>query len=429
MQSLRNKALQALRSSEPFFKLDMVYATKGGFWTTLSFAIGAVCSLATMIAFGNLLPRETYGIYSYLISLGSSLTFLTLSGIGPAVTRAVARGIENIVPYALRMQLRYNLLAVATIGVAALYYSYKGNFTFGISLAFLATAYPIAEAFHIYVQVLTGKKRFDLLTKLTSAINITAAVATVITLLLTGNVLVIVLVFAFMSLVPKILAYRWVIRKLDKSLPRPEDLKEMRRTAFHITGAGIIGTVASYIDKIILFQVAGPVALAIYGFATAGPERLKSLLKGWISIALPRLTESSIHEIRSVFYKRIGLSVLIGTLLAVIYIIFSPPLFQWFLPKYLDSIFYSQIYALSLVAVPITIYTGSIFASQNMLRAIYAFNIGSQVARIVLFLIFGWLWQTWGLIVASLLSCLVNTIYTIMIWEFEIHRLIKKQST
>ena len=203
----------------------------------------------------------------------------------------------------------------------------------------------------------------------------------------------------------------------------------MRRTAFHITGAGIIGTVASYIDKIILFQVAGPVALAIYGFATAGPERLKSLLKGWISIALPRLTESSIHEIRSVFYKRIGLSVLIGTLLAVIYIIFSPPLFQWFLPKYLDSIFYSQIYALSLVAVPITIYTGSIFASQNMLRAIYAFNIGSQVARIVLFLIFGWLWQTWGLIVASLLSCLVNTIYTIMIWEFEIHRLIKKQST
>lgn len=426
MQSLKDKATQTLRSSERFFGLNMVYLAKNSFWTTLSFLIGIAGSLATMVAFGNLLPRETYGIYSYLISLGSSLAFLTLSGVGPAVIRAVARGIENIVPEALRMQLRYNLLAVATVGAVALYYSYKDNYTFGVSLIFLAIAYPIAEAFHIYVQVLTGKKRFDLLAKITSIITLTGALATVATLLLTDNVLIIIAVFAFMSLVPKVLVYRWVVKDLDKSVPDPEALSEMHNTASHITGAGIIGTIASYIDKVTLFQVAGPVTLAVYGFATAGPERLKSLLKGWIGIALPRLAQSSISDIRKVFYKRVGLLLIAGTILAAIYIIISPYLFRLLLPKYLDSILYSQIFALSLIVAPAAVYIGSIFASQNMLRAIYALNIGSHIARIILFLVFAWLWQIWGLVFAAILSSIINAIYSIIIWEVESRRLITR---
>jgi len=427
MQSLKEKVSQVLRSSEPLFKLDMVYLAEGSFWTTLSFVVGTLASIVTMIAFGNLLPRETYGIYNYLLSLGASLSFLTFSGVGIGVMRAVARGYENVIPIALRLQLKYNLIATTTVLAVAIYYGYKGNMVFASSLALLALAYPLAEAFHIYKQVLIGRKRFDTLTKVTSIIILASTVATVVTLLLTDNILILVVVYASMSLLPNIFAYKFATRHLDLAIPDPVQVSEMRRTAFHLTGAGLIGTLAQYVDKVLLFQIAGPTALAVYAFAVAGPERLKSLIKNWGSITLPRLSQSSLGEIRKVVYRRIGLSLLIGASLSLIYIIFAPLLFKLVLPRYLDAILYSQVLVLGLIIAPVSIYIGSIFASQNMLRATYALNIGNNVTRIVLFLIFGWLWQIWGLIIASLLTSLVNGIYGIIIWEVETRRLMKKQ--
>src|SRR3989344_888863 len=426
MQSLKEKVSQVLRSSEPLFKLDMVYLAKGGFWTTLSFIVSTLASIATMIAFGNLLPREIYGTYNYLLSLGASLSFLTLSGIGIAVMRAVARGHENVVPVALRLQLKYNLVAIAIIVVVAFYYGFKGNLIFAGALVMLALAYPLAEAFHIYKQVLTGRKRFDTLTKITSIVSIIGAIITVATLFLTDNILILVAVYASMSLLPNIFAYPFATRHLDWAIPDPVQVREMRRTAFHITGAGLIGTIAQYVDKIVLFQVAGPATLAVYAFAIAGPERLKSLIKNWASIAVPGLAQRTLGEVRQVVYRRLGLSLLIGLALSLTYLFFAPLLFKFFLPLYLDAILYSQVQALGLIIAPVTIYIGCIFASQNMLRATYALNIGNHIVRITLFLVFGWLWQIWGLIAASLLFSLVNAIYGIIIWEVEIRRLIRK---
>ncbi|MDO8424104.1 MAG: oligosaccharide flippase family protein [bacterium] len=426
MQSLKNKVFNALRSSERLFKLDMVYLAKGGWWTTLSFLVGILASVITMIAFGNLLPRETYGTYNYLLSLGASLSFLTLTGIGAPVMRAVARGYESVVPTALRFQLKYNLLAVATILTAAAYYGYKGNALFAGSLAMLAFAYPIAEAFHIYAQVLTGKKRFDTLTKVTSAITLLGALITVAALLLTDNILILIGLYASMALLPKIIIYAFVTRHLDKTPPDPQQVREMKRTAFHLTYAGVIGVISSYIDKIILFQVAGPAALAVYGFAIAGPERLKSLIKNWMSIALPRLANKSLEQIRQIVYQRLTLSLAVGLSLTLFYWFSAPILFKIFLPRYLDAILYSQVLSLGLIVTPISVYIGSIFASQNMLRATYALNIGVPIVRIALYLVFVWLWQIWGLVAASLLSSTINAFYSIIIWEVEIRRLSKQ---
>jgi O-antigen/teichoic acid export membrane protein len=428
MRTVEHFLRSTLRKSEGLFKIDMIYAAKGGFWTTIRFGIGVVGSLATMIAFGNLLPRENYGVYNYLLSLGSSLAFLTLSGTGIAVIRAVARGYENIIPAALKLQLRYNLFALATIASVGSYYLYKGNYVFGISLFLLAVAYPFSEAFHIYEQVLTGKKRFDLLAKINGLTMLLASFSMVATLFFTDDVLVIISVFAFMNLVPNMLAYRFAVKDIDSSEPKSEIVSEMRRTSFHLTGAGLIGVIAAYIDKILLFQVAGPVTLAVYGFAIAGPERLKGLIKSWISIALPSLAERSTQEIKSVFYKRVLLALAMGGAVAAVYIIFSPYLFQLLLPKYLDAILYSRFYALGLIFVPVTVYIGSIFTSQNMLKATYAQGIGSQILRIALFSLFCYLWQIWGLVAASILANLLSSFYSVLIWEIESRRIIKKNA-
>ncbi len=421
--TLKERLHAWLYRSETALKVDVRYIVRGGFWTALRFAAGFGASIASMVAFGNLLPKENYGTYSYLLSLASSLGFLTLSGIGPGVIRAVAKGQENILYYAVNLQLRYNLLATGTIVAAAGYYYVKGNSLFAISLAILAIAIPFEAAYHIYEHILIGRKRFDTLAILTSLSSIGSAAATVLALLFTDSVLVLVTMYAIMSLGPSFLAFALVTRHLPKTKPNTEDANDLRHTAFHITGAGIIGTLAQYVDKIVLFQVAGPVALATYGFAVAGPEKLKGLVKDWVNIAMPRLTHRKISEIRSVFYKRMALSIVAGAAIASIYMLLVPILFRLLLPKYLDSIMYSQVYALGLILIPALVYIGNIFYSQNMLRAIYITSTGNQILRITLLIIGGALWQTWGLVAGFLLSQVLSTIFCIIIWERESLRL------
>ena len=423
MSVLRDSVYGLLRQSESYFKTDMVYVARGGLWTGLRFLVSLGASIASMVAFGNLLPKEVYGTYSYLLSLASSLAFFTLTGMGPGVIRAVSRGQENLLLHALRLQLRYNLLATATIGIAGLYYQLKGNNLFALSLGIMAITIPIESAYHIYEHVLIGRKRFDSLALLTSLSSVGSALATIIALFLTDNVLILVSVYAVMSLLPSFIIYNVITGNIPKVNEVPEEFTELRRSAFHITGAGVIGTLAQYVDKIVLFQVAGPASLAVYGFAIAGPEKVKGLIKDWVNIALPRLAQRDVGEIRNGFYKRITLTMVIGLAAAIIYILVSPILFKTLLPKYLDSIHYSQVYALGLIFIPALVYIGNIFYSQNMLKAIYITSTFNQVLRIIIVLIFAWQWQTWGIVIGFLVAQFFSMIFSIFIWQKESLRL------
>lgn len=428
MQKLRQKTYSLLRLSERIFKTDMIHLSKSGFWNTFKFAVGLAVSVVTMIAFGNLLPKEVYGTYSYLLSLGGSLGFLTLGGISTALTRAVARGKESLLPYAMRLQFKFNSLAIIGILSISIYYGIKGNLDFAFSLAILAFAIPLASVYHAFESVLIGKKRFDTLAIITSIISIVSALGTVATLIMTDNVLWIVFSYAMVSIIPNLVAYRFVEKGLEKSTPTEDDKYDLKRSALHLTGAGVLSTISQYLDKIVLFQVAGPGALAIYGFATAGPERLKGLIKNWTSIALPNLSERSVQDINSVLYRRIALVVTMGVGLTLVYVLLSPLLFKWFLPKYLDSILYSQAYAVGLIFVPISNYIGYMFYGQNMLRAVYINTVGSQLLRIALFLVFGWKWQIWGLVVASVLSYFASALYSFLVWKYESSRILRQNA-
>ena len=422
MNKLKESLRTWLKKAEYILKVDTIYIFRGSFWMTIGFISTTAASFISLVVYGNLLPKETYGIYSYLLSLANTLSFLTLTGIGPSIVRAVARGEEEVIPYALKLQLKYNLLAIATIGAGALYYAIKGNMVYALALGIMSIALPVGTAYHMTEQILTGRKQFRALSIITSIISIGSALLTAATLLLTKNVLALICVYSFVSVFPNLVIYYWIVSGRRAS-PDQSSIAEMRHSALHITGAGLIGTLAAYIDKIVLYKVAGPIILAVYGFAIAGPERLKGLMKNWISISMPKLASRDTEEIGASFGKRVTLVVLSGSIIAGIYIVLSPLLFKYLLPKYIDSVLYSQVYALNLIVYPVLTYIGTIFYSQNMIRAIYISSTGNQVLRIVLFLFFGWKWHIWGLIIASLLTQVTSAIYCILVWEYERKRL------
>jgi len=112
-----------LRWSQKYTKTDMVYLAKGGSWLTLGQIVSTIASFLSAIAFANLLPRETYGQYKYILSITSILAIPTLAGINTAVIRAIARGYEGSFIPALKTKIKWGLLGgITSIGLAGYYY-------------------------------------------------------------------------------------------------------------------------------------------------------------------------------------------------------------------------------------------------------------------------------------------------------------------
>jgi len=110
MWNLRNKAYDTLRWSEQYTRADMVYLAKGNFWQVLGQVVSSALSLALIFVFANYLPKETYGLYRYILSLAGILGIFTLSEMNQAIGQAVASGDGGVLRASVRYQLKWNTL-------------------------------------------------------------------------------------------------------------------------------------------------------------------------------------------------------------------------------------------------------------------------------------------------------------------------------
>src|SRR3989344_9139507 len=109
--------------AERFLKTDLRYLLQGGFWLTLAKIVSITASFLSSIAFANLLPEETYGLYRYVLSLLAILAIPTLDGVDRALTRSVAQGHEGTFVPAIFTKMRWGTLGgVGALGLAAYYY-------------------------------------------------------------------------------------------------------------------------------------------------------------------------------------------------------------------------------------------------------------------------------------------------------------------
>ncbi len=129
---------------------------------------------------------------------------------------------------------------------------------------------------------------------------------------------------------------------------------------------------------------------------------------------------ASIDDIRPVFYKRVLQGIAAGTFVSAGYIIAAPIVFKLFLPKYLDSIRYSQVISLEFIFTTAASYVGSVFRSQKMIRTIYLSSVGANVIRIGFIVGLGAWLGIWGVIIATLGVHAVGTLFNFFLWHHEL---------
>lgn len=398
--NLKEKIYRLLRHSEKYIKTDMIYLVKGSFWLVLGQIISAITAFLLLLAFANLIEPSVYGNYKYLLSIFGLLSIFSLTGMGNAVSRAVARGFEGSVVDSFKTKIKWASVGSIVIIMLAIYYWLQGNNNLPIPLILAALFLPLMQASLIYGDFLSGKKIFTALTKFSSLTSVLVTFLLIIILFLTKNLFIIIAAYLIGYTSLNFIFFTIVLRKF-----KPNQKTDDQTISYgkHLSLMDILNIIANYLDRLLIFQFLGATELAIYSLAIAPPEKLKGYLKNIYTLAIPKFSLRSREEIKATIYKKMSRFALFIIVIIILYIIFIPFVFRLFFPKYLISVVYSQIFAIGLIGTTAAL-PQSALLSQMAKKQLYQINIIIPLVQIFLLFVLIYFWGLWGAIIARLIT-------------------------
>lgn len=398
---MKEKLYLFLRWSERYTNTDMVYLTTGGFWLTLGHAVAVGFSFLLTIAFANLLPQEAYGTYKYTLSAAGVLTAFSLTGFKTAVVQDVARGFEGTLRQAFWTNLRWGMVTVVASAAALVYYLINGNRELAIAYLIIGLFSPLLGSAGLYSMFLNGKKHFKRSAFYGMLNTFVPTVLIFTALLFTDNPVALVLVYFFSYTAVGLCLYVMTLHVYNPhEITDPSSLRHTK----HLSAMNIIGVVALFIDKILVFHYLGAASLAVYAFATMVPDQIRAVfLKNIGGLVLPRFSEKSMTIIQKNIFPKIARAAVILLCVTVFYIISAPSIFSFLFPRYIASVFYSQLFSISLVTTLVCIPV-SILQSQHKTKELYQFNVSAGVVQLVLLFALTALYGIIGALVAQIIS-------------------------
>ena len=412
MEKLKQKIKKFLISSQKYTKTDNIYLAKGGFWLILGRVIYIGISFLLAVAFANLLNPMTYGNYKYILSLFGALSIFSLTGMGTAITQAVARGLEGSFYNGFKTKLKWSVLGSLIAILMSIYYLIQGNYILGIALLSFAIFLPLMNALPVYNGFFQGKKLFNIQIKYNTVVHIISATTLIIVLFLTKNIFWLIAAY-FIS--HTILYCFFFFLTKSKFKPNKKDDPKTISYGKHLSVMQSAGVISGYLDRILLFTMVGAVPLAIYSFALALPTEIINILRSVSTLSFPKFSAKSREEIRiSVKQKFWKFFIVVGAV-TLLYIIVCPYIYKIFFPQYLDSIFYSQLFSLSLLTAPTALMTTA-FKAKAMKRELYILQ-GLSLLRIILFFCLIPFFGVLGVLISILGTCFLSIIVTIFLFR------------
>ncbi len=404
-ETLKNRAISALRYLERYTKTDMVYLAKGGFWGGVSQVTLSCMTFALAVAFAHLVPKETYGQYKYVLSIVSLLGTLTLSGLGVAVLQSVSNGYEGTIRYAFWQNIRWSVFFFLGSGLISIYYFLEGNTSIGISMLIIGSLWPFFNSTNLYSSLLVAKKDFRRITLYFDILgNLIPYLALFITMFLTVNPLWFVTVYIVSNTLIGILLYKHVtsLYHLNNSID-----PDMLGYSKHLSTIGILNSIADNLDQILVFHYIGAAQLAVYNFATAIPDQIKGPIKSITNLMFPRFAKREDEDIQAGINNKMFILFTTGLVISLVYIFLAPYIYKIFFPKYIDSVFYSQIFSLSIVTFA-SIPANTYLSVKKKIRELYILNTSTSIVQIFIVSASIIKWGILGLIIARVL---IRTLY------------------
>jgi O-antigen/teichoic acid export membrane protein len=401
MQRLRDAVYNILRWSEKYVKTDMIYLTKGGFWLLFSYSIQAITGLILSVSFANLLAKESYGFYQFVISMASILAVFSLTGIGTAIIRGIAQGDEGCLRPSVKVSLKWTLGILLTAAATSLYYWTKGNYQLSIAFAVVAIAQPLITTFNLYKTYLQGKKLFKSYSVIQTAQRLLPFTLLLIAILCTRNPLTLVIVYFISHAISAVLIYLYVVIKFK--LPKQSEVKDLVKYGKHLSLMESMAELATAADKVLIWFFLGAAPTAAYALAQLPIIHLQAMFGFIRELAFPKIAQKSLPGLAKALPEKIRTYWIVALAVVVLYIISAPTIFHIFLPKYPEAVIYTQVLSLVILVVPRSLVTHT-FAAHQRTKELYLVNFSTPIIRLSLLAIGLPMFGIWGVIGATLIS-------------------------
>lgn len=404
MEAIKQRATKTLNWAQGYLQTDLIYLAKGGSVLGIGQVVSSGVAFLLSIAFANLFPPESYGLYKYILSVVGVVTAFSLTGMDSALSQAVARGYDGTFKESYRTTFRWTLLtALITLGVAG-YYFLNHNAPLGWGLIIAALAMPLLKSSLLFSGFLVGKKDFKRRVTYGMLYDIIPALCIIASLFFTNNPVLIVAVYFIAYTSIAVILYK----KTQKQYPLSGAIDpETQRYSFHLSAMNILGTISFQMDKVLAFHYLGTVQLALYSFATGMPQQLKQIQKILSTLVFPRFAAHTFSNIKKDIHRKALILFLTMIPVVGLYILAAPFLFEFLFPAYVEAVPYSQVIALSLLFSPAIFYQQALTAHKQR-KALYTIqSVGSSV-RIILLLVLIPLYGIWGIVGALFINEVVR---------------------
>lgn len=408
MKPLKDRIYLLLKWSEKYTNTDMIYLTKGGGWLLLGHLMLLVTGLLTVIAFANLLPKEVYGTYQFIISIGAIISVFTLSGMGSSLTASSARGNDGSLIHGIKKQLKWSILMIIIGSALSVYYYVNGNSLLSISIFIVTFLSPFVEAFELTRSYLIGKKYFKDNTLFISIKRVLMFISILIAIYSTENIIIIITVFYLSSLISSAFLFFYIVSKYNLKECEDEKMVEYSK---HLSVMRTFATIAGQSDKILIFHYLGSVPVAIYTIALMPVNHIEGLFSLFYSLTFSKISTTNIKRLKEVLPSKLKMLHYASLLIVVSYILLAPFIYKTIFPGYLESIIISQILMLTILTKPNLLYKQA-FIAHGLKNQLYKLVISTDVIRILLLIILIPLFGIWGLVGAVLFS---NTYHDLLV--------------
>jgi O-antigen/teichoic acid export membrane protein len=378
----------------------MIYLSKGGFWLLLGRVFNMAAGLILTVAFANLLTKDAYGTYQFIMTAAAIIGVLTLSNMGTAITRAVAQGREGALRYGFRTQLKWSVGMIAIGGVLSIYYFLNENNTLALSFLIVGSLSPFLVGFRLFNSHLIGKQFFKESTVLGLWRKPIPLVALLLGVFFTNNPVILVGIYFLSSTLSAGLLYLLIIHKYQLPLERDANLINFTK---HLSVIGLINIVGNNLDKILLFHFLGAVPLAIYTLGQLPIKHIEKTFSLIYQMTLPKMSKVSFSELQQTLPRKARIAFFATACAVGVYILAAPYLFNLLFPNYPESVIFTQVLALLVLSMPRGFYVQALTA-HAMKKEIYMSRLCVSVLNIIFLLILLPLYGIWGAVSALLAS-------------------------
>ena len=377
---------------------------RGAAWIGIVQAVTSAAGFAVALVLAYVLSPAEYGEYNFVMACVGVMSVFGLPGFGPALNLAASAGQELLAP-ALKLTLMFSLLGSAALLATGLWLPalLPGQAVAFWPFAAAALGFPLLSAGRLYIGVLSG--RHD--------VGTMAAVMCVATTLSSATLAVAAwlgrptaeMVFASV-VVPGAVTFGYCLHLVGRERPSG-DVAALRAFALRLSLAQIPAVISTYADRLVVGGRIGFGDLGLYSYAQVVPEQVRGFSKGLSWLIVPEIVQAPERIAhRATFLARLALLTGAAAALVAVYAAVAPWLYAFLFPRFAAAAPYSQLFAVSLLAVP-AFFPTSVLQSKASSAGIVLADGANAAVQLALFVLLIPSLGVWGAVVGKVVGRLV----------------------